>query len=70
MRLSVSQITPMINGHIKVEKIMRLLRLISCLYLLLFLVSCGTNAKPVDSTIIGNAGSKLFAESFGVFNEP
>jgi len=48
---------------------MQSLRLISSLSLLLLLLSC-TNAKSVDNTIVGNAGSRLFAESFGAFNEP
>ena len=45
-------------------------RLISYLSLLLLLVSCSTYANFVDNTINGNAGSRLFAESFGAFNEP
>jgi glucose/arabinose dehydrogenase len=36
----------------------------------LFLVSCGTSAKQVHNTITGDAGSKLFFESFGAFDEP
>jgi len=46
------------------------LRLICFLPLLLLLISCKSNAQYVDSILEGNAGSKLFAESFGSFNEP
>ncbi len=49
---------------------MQSLRLTSCLFLFLFLVSCSTSATSADKTIIGNAGSKLFSRSFGAFNEP
>ena len=49
---------------------MQSLRLISYLSLLLLLISCNSDAESVDNTIDGNAGSRLFAESFGVFNEP
>ena len=49
---------------------MRSLRLISCLSFSLLLLSCSTYAESVDNVIYGNAGSKLFAESFGAFNEP
>jgi len=49
---------------------MQSLRLISYLSLLLLLFSCNTCAGSVDNTIEGNAGSRLLAESFGVFNEP
>jgi len=46
------------------------IRSICYLSLLLLLISCKSNAKSVDSIIEGNAGSKLFIESFGSFNEP
>ena len=49
---------------------MRPLRLTSYLFLLILLLSCSTYAGSVDSTIDGNAGSRLLAESFGTFNEP
>jgi len=53
-----------------VEGIMQSLRLLSYLSLLLLLPSCSTCAESVDNIIYGNAGSRLFAESFGEFNEP
>ncbi|MFN2354731.1 MAG: PQQ-dependent sugar dehydrogenase [Desulfopila sp.] len=40
------------------------------LFLLIFLFSSSACAGPADTTIEGNAGSKLSAENFGVFNEP
>ena len=49
---------------------MKAFRLISYLPLLLLLLSCNSTAESVDNTIDGNAGSRLFAESFGSFNEP
>jgi glucose/arabinose dehydrogenase len=49
---------------------MKSLRLIFFLPLLLLLLSCDSAADSVDNTIHGNAGSVLFSESFGVFNEP
>lgn len=49
---------------------MQSLRLISFLLPLLLLLSCQTFAESVDKIISGNAGSRLFAESFGSFNEP
>jgi len=52
------------------ERIMRLLRSTSSLLLLLLLLSRGTYAESVGNTIVGNAGSRLLAESFGPFNEP
>ncbi len=49
---------------------MQLVRLISFLSILLFLIYSSSNAQSADNVIYGNAGSKLFAESFGTFNEP
>ena len=49
---------------------MQSLRLIKTLSLLLVLLSSSTYAKSTDKIISGNAGSRLFAESFGEFNEP
>jgi glucose/arabinose dehydrogenase len=49
---------------------MRSFRLISCLSLLLVLLSCSVHAELLGNTVNGNAGSKLFVESFGTFNEP
>ena len=49
---------------------MRSFRLISCLSLLLVLLSSCTSAETTEHTINGNAGSRLSAESFGTFNEP
>ena len=49
---------------------MRPLRLMNYLSLLLLLSSCNTYAGSTDNTIVGNAGSRLRAESFGTFNEP
>ena len=49
---------------------MQLVRLISFLSILLFLIYPSSNAQSADNVIYGNAGSKLFAESFGTFNEP
>ena len=46
------------------------LRLISSLSFLLHLLSCNTYAESADNIIYGNAGSRLFAEGFGEFNEP
>lgn len=48
---------------------MRSFRLISCLSLLLVLFSSNAYTEQ-GNTVSGNAGSKLFVESFGVFNEP
>ncbi|MDY6791602.1 MAG: hypothetical protein SWH54_10065, partial [Thermodesulfobacteriota bacterium] len=61
---------PAFRAHLKVEKNMRSLRLISCLALVLLLFFCNTYAESADKIIYGNAGSRLLAESFGVFNEP
>ncbi len=52
------------------EGIMQALRSLSCLFLLLLLLSGSTYAESSDNIIYGNAGSRLFAESFGEFNEP
>ena len=49
---------------------MQAVRLRSYLSLLLLLLTCSTYAASVDNMIYGNAGSRLFAESFGAFNEP
>lgn len=49
---------------------MRSFRLISCLSLLLVLLSCSVHAELLGNTVNGNAGTKLFVESFGTFNEP
>lgn len=49
---------------------MQPLRLISFLSLYLLLLSCSTSTDSAANTIEGNAGSKLFSESFGAFNEP
>lgn len=49
---------------------MRSFRLVSCLSLLLLLLSSCTSAETTGLTINGNAGSRLSAESFGTFNEP
>jgi glucose/arabinose dehydrogenase len=49
---------------------MRALRLFSYLSLLLLLLSNSAYAESGGNMIYGNAGSKLFAESFGEFNEP
>ena len=49
---------------------MRSFRLVSCLSLLLLLLSSCTSAETTEHTINGNAGSRLSAESFGTFNEP
>ena len=52
------------------EIIIQSLRLISYLSLLLVLLSSSTYAESSDNMIYGNAGSRLFAESLGAFNEP
>ncbi|MFO7601333.1 MAG: PQQ-dependent sugar dehydrogenase [Candidatus Desulfacyla sp.] len=49
---------------------MQLFRLRSYLSLLFVLLSSSTYAESADNMIYGNAGSRLFAESFGAFNEP
>jgi aldose sugar dehydrogenase len=49
---------------------MQSLSLIKYLSLLLLLLFSNTYAGYVDNTIDGNAGSRLFFESFGTFNEP
>ncbi len=49
---------------------MRPLHLTSYLSLLLLLLSCSTYAGSIGNTIVGNAGSRLLAESFATFNEP
>ncbi len=49
---------------------MQSLRLIPYLCLLLVLLSSNTYAESADNMIYGNAGSRLFAESLGAFNEP
>lgn len=49
---------------------MQSLRLISYLSISLALLSCSACAKSADNIINGNAGSRLFTESFGTFNEP
>jgi glucose/arabinose dehydrogenase len=49
---------------------MQSLRSVSYLSLLLLLLSCPIYAASADTTINGNAGSTLFAQSFGAFNEP
>lgn len=49
---------------------MQLLRFITTLSLLLGLFSSNTYADSADDVIVGNAGSRLIAESFGAFNEP
>ena len=46
------------------------LRLINFLVVLLFLISGSACAGPGEMLFDGNAGSKLSAESYGVFNEP
>ena len=45
-------------------------RLIYCLYLLFVLLSSSACGESAGNMIYGNAGSKLFVESFGSFNEP
>jgi glucose/arabinose dehydrogenase len=45
-------------------------RLLSYLCVLLWLSSCNTFADAIQKTIDGNLGSRLFAESLGVFNQP
>ena len=49
---------------------MQSLRLINSLSLLLVLLFSSTYAESADNMIYGSAGSRLSAESFGVFNEP
>lgn len=49
---------------------MKPLRFISYVSILLLLLSCSSYAESLKKIISGNAGSKLFAESFAVFNEP
>lgn len=49
---------------------MQAVRLLSYLSLLLLLLFCSTHAESFDNMIYGNSGSRLFAESFGEFNEP
>ena len=49
---------------------MQLLRLTSYLSLLLLMLSCSARTGSADNTIAGNAGSRLFVEIFGAFNEP
>jgi glucose/arabinose dehydrogenase len=49
---------------------MRTLRLISYLAIFLVTLSGTACAESTDNMIVGNAGSKLFAKSFGTFNEP
>ena len=49
---------------------MQLLRIRPYLSLLLLLLSFCAYAESAENTINGNAGSTLFAESFGAFNEP
>ena len=46
------------------------LRLRDYLFLFLALLSSSACAESSNTMIYGNAGSKLFAESFGAFNEP
>ena len=53
-----------------VENIMGSSRLRDCLFLLLALLASSACAQSSDTIIYGNADSKLFAESFGTFNEP
>lgn len=48
---------------------MWLIRAICYLFLLL-LTSCHSSAQSIDRIVEGNAGSTLYAESFGSFNEP
>ena len=52
------------------EKIMQSLRFKKYLVFLILLFSYNSFAESVKQMIDGNAGSKLFAESFGKFNEP
>ena len=49
---------------------MQLLGLISFVPLLLLQLSSYSYAESVGNTIDSNAGSRLFTESFGTFNEP
>lgn len=49
---------------------MRSLRLVSCLYFLVYLITSSCYAESKDNVINGNAGSKFLAKSFGTFNEP
>ncbi len=49
---------------------MQLLPLTSYLSLLLLMFTCSTYAKSVDTILVGTAGSRLLAKSFGTFNEP
>ena len=65
-----SQTNSVFKPYLKVEKIMKSLRLISYLSLLVVLFSFSTHAKSADNIFSSNAGSRLFAESFGAFNEP
>ena len=65
-----SYFLPAFKAHYKVDRIMQSLRLISYLSLYLLLLSCSTYTDSVANTIEGNAGSRLFSESFGAFNEP
>jgi glucose/arabinose dehydrogenase len=52
------------------ESRMQSLRFISVLSLLLTLLSCGAQSKSAGNIVYGTTGSKLFAKSFGEFNEP
>ena len=52
------------------ERIIQSRRLIYCLFLLFVLLSSSACNESAGNMIYGNAGSRLFAESLGVFNEP
>jgi len=52
------------------EIIMQSLKAISYLALLVLLLSCSTYSESSVKSIDGNAGSRLFAESYAEFNEP
>jgi glucose/arabinose dehydrogenase len=52
------------------ESRMQTLRFISFLFISLMLLSCGNQSESAENIVYGKTGSKLFAESFGEFNEP
>jgi glucose/arabinose dehydrogenase len=65
-----SQTNSVLKPYLKIEKIMKSLRLISHLAILVVIFSFSTNARSAEDIFTSDSGSSLVAESFGEFNQP